>query len=196
MHQKKDSKAEKQKRLDELYFPHREFKASPLYIPGCNSIVFGEGDPDARLIFIGEAPGKQEDLQGRPFVGRSGKLLDRALQLAGVAREDVYITNVVKCRPPNNRTPFPHELRLGKKLLLEDQVKIIHPKVICTLGSAALNGLTGEPHQITRVRGSLLDYNGITLLPAFHPAYVLRNNSVATTFLNDIIKAVELSKKG
>jgi uracil-DNA glycosylase len=195
MKKKLDQKNKKQQKLDQLYDQFRDFKKTPLYIPGSRCIVFGEGNPDARLLFIGEAPGKNEDLQGRPFVGRSGKLLNRALELAGASRDEVYITNIVKCRPPNNRTPFPHELRVGKKLLLEEQVKIIHPTVICTLGSPALLGLTEHPYQITKVRGQQLDHEGIILIPTFHPAYVLRNHTVANDFLEDIKKAVRISQK-
>lgn len=194
MHQTYDQKSAKQKKLDHLYDQFRDFKKTPFYIAGATNIVFGEGNPDARLLFIGEAPGKNEDIQARPFIGRSGKLLNRTLELAGISRDDVYITNIVKCRPPNNRTPYSHELRVGKKLLLDKQIQIIHPKVICTLGSPALLGLTEHHYQITKIHGDPLDYNGTILIPTFHPAYVLRNYSIANAFLEDIKKAVKLSK--
>jgi len=191
----KNSSAKKLKALEKLYAPYKDFKKSPLYIEGSNSIVFGEGDVNSTIMFIGEGPGKQEDLQGRPFVGRSGKLLDRALFLAGLPREKVFITNIVKCRPPNNRNPLPAEMKIGKELLLYDQIKIIDPKVICTLGSISLKALIEKPVAITQLRGKPIEYNGRIILPTYHPAYILRNRSNANIFLEDIIKAITLSKK-
>jgi uracil-DNA glycosylase len=189
------ARASKQAQLDALYAPHQDFKNSPLYVPNvCTKIVFGEGNPDATILFIGEAPGRDEDEQGRPFVGRSGKLLNRALFLVGLQREDVYITNIVKCRPPGNRTPFPEELKTGKEQLLLKQIEIIDPVVICTLGAAALCGLTEQPYKITAIRGQPIDFDGRILLPTYHPAYVLRNQAVAQTFLSDIKKVAILGK--
>lgn len=188
------SKDTKQVLLNTLYAPYSNFKNSPLYIEGpCQRIIFGEGNPNAAILFIGEAPGEQEDREGRPFVGRSGPLLTRTLQQVGIKREDVYITNIVKCRPPHNRTPFPDELKKGRSLLLE-QIKIISPKVICTLGAAALTGLTEKPYSITKTRGQPIDFDGYTLLPTFHPAYILRNQSAYPTFLEDIKKVVKLGR--
>lgn len=188
--------ASKQSQLDTLYAPHQDFKNSPLFVPGaCTKIVFGEGNPDAAILFIGEAPGRDEDEQGRPFVGRSGKLLNRALFLVGLEREEVYITNIVKCRPPGNRTPLPEELQIGRDQLLLAQIEIINPRAICTLGAAALCGLTEKPYKITAVRGQPIDFNGRILLPTYHPAYVLRNQTVAQVFLGDIKKLVQLSTK-
>ncbi len=178
----------KQEQLEALYAAHRDFVNSPLYIAGCTNIVFGEGNPDAQIMFIGEAPGEQEDLQARPFVGRSGKLLNRALELSGLAREEVFITNIVKCRPPNNRTPFPQELKTGRDLLLIKQIEIIDPVVICTLGTAALHGLTETEYRITKMHGQPIDFRGWNLLPTFHPAHILRNQSYAPAFLADIKK--------
>ena len=190
------NKTHKQIQLEALYAPHQDFKNSPLLVPGaCTKIVFGEGNPDAAILFIGEAPGREEDEQGRPFVGRSGKLLNRALFLVGLEREDVYITNIVKCRPPGNRTPLPEELKIGRDELLLAQIEIINPRVICTLGAAALCGLTEKPYKITAVRGQPIDFHGRILLPTYHPAYVLRNQSVAPVFLGDIKKLVQLSKR-
>lgn len=187
---------DKHSALEALYQPHHDFKHSPLYVEGgCTNIVFGEGDPDASLLFIGEAPGEQEDLQKRPFVGRSGQLLNRALQLANIKREAVYITNIVKCRPPNNRTPSPTELKTGRDTLLLKQIEIINPQVICTLGSAALTGLTERPYQISKIRGQPLDFHGHILFPTYHPAYVLRNPAATDQFFADIKTAVLLSKK-
>lgn len=189
-----DIKQKKEQLLNDLYAPFRDFKNSPLYIEGCTNIVFGEGNPDARIVFIGEAPGEQEDLQARPFVGRSGKLLNRALELSGLNREDVYITNIVKCRPPKNRTPFPEELQKGKQLLLLKQIEIIDPDVICTLGLAALNGLTENDYRITKMHGQPIDFQGRLLLPTFHPAHILRNQSYAPAFLEDVKKLPRLTK--
>lgn len=188
-----DQKQSKQEQLDALYAPHRDFIHSPLYIPGCQNIVFGEGSVDAPIMFIGEAPGKDEDIQARPFVGRSGRLLDRALFLAGLKREELFITNIVKCRPPNNRTPNPEELRIGRDVMLQHQIAIIQPRVICTLGSAALQGLTERPYKITAIRGQPMDFDGMLLLPTYHPAYVLRNPTVAQIFLGDIKKLAVLA---
>lgn len=189
------TREEKQKLLDALYEPHKDFKKSPLYISGCTNIVFGEGNPDARILFIGEAPGEQEDIQARPFVGRSGKLLNRALELAGLSREEVYITNIVKCRPPNNRTPLPNELKIGRETMLIRQIEIINPAVICTLGTAALHGLTETDYRITKMHGQPLDFHQITLLPTFHPAHILRNQGYAQDFLSDIKKLIILAKQ-
>lgn len=188
------TREEKQAALDALYSSHKNFTESPLYIPGCTNIVFGEGDPDSKILFIGEAPGEQEDLQARPFVGRSGKLLNRALELAGLSREAIYITNIVKCRPPNNRTPLPSELKIGREVMLLKQIEIINPLVICTLGTAALNGLTGTDFRITKMHGQPLDFNQIVLLPTFHPAHILRNQNYAQAFLADIKKLVLLAR--
>ena len=183
---------EKEAALKKLYEPHRTFTKSPLYLTGCKNIVFGEGDLDATIMFIGEAPGKQEDEQGRPFVGPSGKLLGKALTLAGLSREEVFITNIVKCRPPNNRTPLPNELKTGKELMLLEQITIINPVILCTLGSAALRGLTEIDYRITQVHGQPLDFNGRILFPTFHPAYILRNLQQEEAFLRDIKKLAQL----
>lgn len=138
--------------------------------------VFGEGDPGARMMFIGEGPGRDEDLQGRPFVGKAGELLDKMIGALGLKREQVYIANVVKCRPPDNRTPTPEEAQrcLG---ILRRQIELIQPGVIVTLGATPLRELLGVSTGITRVRGQWhrLDMlGGIPVMPTFHPAYVLR----------------------
>lgn len=139
--------------------------------------VFGEGDPQARLLFVGEGPGRDEDLQGRPFVGKAGELLDKMIGAIGLRREAIYIANVVKCRPPDNRTPAPEEARacLG---YLHRQIELIQPTVIVTLGATPLRELVGVSEGITRVRGQWqrLKVGGrdIPVMPTFHPAYVLR----------------------
>lgn len=139
--------------------------------------VFGEGDPDASVMFIGEGPGQSEDEQGRPFVGRSGDLLDKQVQAMGFKRSDVYIANVVKCRPPNNRTPLAPEVEACSGYLRR-QIEIIRPKVIITLGGPAAKLVLGTAEGITRIRGTWHEYSAVNppvpVMPTFHPAYLLR----------------------
>lgn len=140
-----------------------------------NKIVFGTGSPTARLMFVGEGPGAEEDRQGEPFVGRAGQLLDRILAAMGLDRTQVYIGNVVKCRPPDNRAPLPHEAATCLPFL-RAQIAIIRPEVIVALGRTALEGLLGEKVQsMSRVRGRWMSFEGIDLMPTFHPAYLLRS---------------------
>jgi len=137
-------------------------------------IVFGEGPADACLVIVGEAPGEEEDLQGKPFVGAAGELLTKMLKAIELSREDVYITNIVKCRPPKNRNPHPKEIEKCKPFLLK-QLRIIHPKVICTLGSIATQTLLNTKTSISLLRGKIHFWKNIKLIPTFHPAYLLRN---------------------
>lgn len=139
-----------------------------------NKVVFGEGSPEAKLMFIGEAPGEEEDNQGRPFVGKAGKLLDQLIERIGLRRENVYICNVLKCRPPNNRDPEEGEIASCKNYLFA-QLNFIKPKIICTLGRHAYNTLFDVDERITKVRGRLKDYRGMMLLPTYHPSFLLRN---------------------
>lgn len=183
----------KKQLLASLYAPYQGCTGCHFKMPSATQVVLGEGDPNASLIFIGEAPGKKEDLQGKPFVGRSGKLLNKILDALDVSREQLFITNIVKCRPPNNRRPLPQEIEISRPLLY-NQIKIIRPKTICTLGSAALEGLTGKPVRITQQRGKKIDWNGISLVPTYHPAYILRNPKELQALINDISLALELSK--
>ncbi len=136
--------------------------------------VFGEGDNQAVLLFVGEAPGGEEDKQGKPFVGRAGQLLTRIIQSIGFKREDVYIANILKCRPPENRNPLPSEIE-NCLPYLKEQIKIIRPQIICTLGKFAAQTLLGVVTPISQLRGKFYDYEGIKLIPTFHPAYLLRN---------------------
>ncbi len=189
-----NSSSHKQQLLNTLYTPFKECSGCHFNMPKATQIVFGEGNPNSSLLFIGEAPGREEDLQGKPFVGRSGKLLNRIFDAIGITRKDVFITNIVKCRPPNNRRPLPQEIKAGKPLLYS-QIKIIHPSVICTLGSAALEGFLGEPVKITQKRGNPISWNNITIIPTYHPAYILRNPRELQTFIHDIDQAVRLSKE-
>jgi len=140
------------------------------------TVVFGEGAPDAPLMFVGEAPGRDEDRSGRPFVGRAGQLLTDMIAAMGFRREEVYIANVLKCRPPENRDPLPDEIAACSTYLLR-QVDLVDPKVICTLGRFSMRLLIGEEvGGITRVRGRVFrGYGGRTVVPTYHPAYLLRN---------------------
>jgi len=140
-------------------------------------VVFGEGNPDARLMIVGEGPGEEEDLQGRPFVGRSGQLLDKILGAVGIRRESVYIANIVKCRPPGNRAPEPLEAKTCTSLWLIKQIQLVKPQIIVPLGATALEFFAGEKLPITKARGKFFDWQGIKIFPMFHPAYLLRNPS-------------------
>ncbi|MCD9625510.1 uracil-DNA glycosylase [Rhabdothermincola salaria] len=141
------------------------------------NVVFGTGDPVTDLMFIGEGPGAQEDEQGLPFVGRSGQLLDRlVLEELGLTRDRVYIANVVKCRPPNNRDPVPDEIAACRPYL-ESQLELIAPKVVVTLGKFAGQLLLASKEGITRLRGRSYPYGGAVLVPTVHPAYVLRGGA-------------------
>ena len=136
--------------------------------------VFGEGDADARVFFIGEGPGENEDLQGRPFVGRAGEMLNKWIAAMGLRREQVYIANIVKCRPPGNRVPMPDEVATCTPYL-ERQLEIIRPRVIVTLGLPSLKYMMNDPKlTMGRSRGQWREWRGIRLMPTFHPAYVLR----------------------
>ncbi|MCA9281820.1 MAG: uracil-DNA glycosylase [Phycisphaeraceae bacterium] len=143
-------------------------------MPGWTNIVFGDGSPDARLMFVGEAPGADEDEQGIPFVGRAGKKLNEMIAAMGLTRPEVYIANVLKVRPPNNRTPTPEEAALDGPFLAE-QIEIIQPEVLCTLGRPAANFLLDNREAMGSLRGRWFEYRGIPLMPTFHPAYLLRS---------------------
>jgi DNA polymerase len=149
-----------------------ECKRCPLSA-GRRSIVFGQGPDRARVMFIGEGPGEQEDARGLPFVGPAGRLLDKMLQAVGLKRERVYITNIVKCRPPNNREPAPEEVAACRPLL-EAQVREISPSVIVTLGRPAAQSLLASQAPISTLRGNWKEFMGVPLLPTFHPAFLLR----------------------
>ena len=139
-----------------------------------HNVVFGSGSSTASLMFIGEAPGEEEDKQGLPFVGRAGQLLTKIIEAMGLKREDVYIANILKCRPPNNRMPLPTEI-LACEENVRMQAEIISPKVICTLGKFASQTLLKTEVPISALRGKFQSYNGIKVMPTFHPAYLLRN---------------------
>jgi uracil-DNA glycosylase len=157
--------------------------------------VFGAGNADADLMFVGEAPGAEEDRQGLPFVGRAGQLLNQMLEEIGMSREDVFIANVLKSRPPGNRDPQPDEIEACRPYLFE-QVRLIEPRVLCTLGNFATKLLSGDPSGITRVRGAPqvheLGGRALFLLPLFHPAAALRTPSVKETLREDIGRLPDL----
>jgi DNA polymerase len=141
---------------------------------GRNRIVFGDGNPDADLMFVGEGPGAEEDKRGLPFVGRAGELLTKMIESGlGLRRQDVYICNIVKCRPPENRTPLADEAATCRPFL-DGQIAAVQPKVIVALGKPAATLLLGREVSITRIRGTWQEYRGIPLMPTFHPAFVLR----------------------
>jgi uracil-DNA glycosylase len=137
-------------------------------------LVFGVGDPAAELMFVGEGPGADEDRQGEPFVGRAGQLLTKMIEAMGYRRGEVYIANVVKCRPPENRNPEPDEMDACEPFL-RAQIAAIRPKVIVALGKVAVQALLRETSPISRLRGRWFDYEGVRLMPTFHPAYLLRS---------------------
>ena len=141
---------------------------------GRKTIVVGEGNPQAELVFVGEGPGEQEDIQGRPFVGKAGQLLDKMIQAMGLAREQVYICNVVKCRPPGNRNPEQDEIEACGAFLYR-QLDAIRPKVVVALGKFAAQTLLQTETRISELRGKFHPYRGGKLMPTYHPAYLLRN---------------------
>jgi uracil-DNA glycosylase family 4 len=147
-----------------------------LHTLGRKQIVFGVGNPEADLMFVGEAPGADEDIQGVPFVGRAGQLLTKIIEAIGLTREDVYIANVIKCRPPQNRNPEPDEVETCEPFLFQ-QIDVIKPKVIVALGTFAARTLLRSLDPISRLRGRVYEYRGAKLIPTFHPAYLLRNPS-------------------
>ena len=154
---------------------------------GRQQIVFGAGNPHADLMFVGEAPGRDEDIQGMPFVGRSGQKLTQIIEAIGLTREDVYIANVIKCRPPANRNPEPDEVASCEPFLFR-QVDTIKPKVIVALGTFAAKSLLKTSEPISRLRGRVYDYRGVKLIPTFHPAFLLRNPSCRREVWEDMKK--------
>lgn len=154
---------------------------------GCNSVVFGVGQATVPLVFVGEAPGAEEDRQGIPFVGRAGELLTKIVEAIGLKREQVYICNVLKCRPPGNRDPHPDEVATCSPFLMR-QLEILKPKVICTLGRHSTLLLTGESTAMKNVRGQVFDYRGTKVIPTYHPAALLRNPALKPLVWEDVQK--------
>lgn len=159
--------------LESVHQRYARCSRCPLH-QGRTRIVLGEGNPASLLMFVGEGPGADEDRQGRPFVGRAGQLLSRMLEAAQIPREEIFITNIVKCRPPGNRTPQEEEMETCITILRE-QFVAIRPKLIVTLGSTPTRALIDPAARITRVRGRWVERKGVRMMPTFHPAYLLRN---------------------
>lgn len=190
-----DVRQKKQSLLNALYEPYKRCMQCPLATQGRKTIVFGEGNPDAQIMFVGEGPGREEDLTGRPFIGRSGKLLTKALESQNLKREDVFITSVVKCRPPDNRKPTPLESGTCKNILLYKQVEIIDPYVICTLGATAFAGFMNQELSIGNIRGKTFLCNNAIIVPTYHPAYILRNPSALQFLVEDIKKSMSIAQE-
>lgn len=156
---------------------------------GRRNIVFGTGNKEADLMLIGEGPGADEDIQGIPFVGKAGQLMNKAFIGLGIKREEVYIANIVKCRPPNNRDPEPDEA-MACINYLRNQVILVKPKVIVLLGRIALTNILGEEYKITASRGKIIEKKGITYIPTWHPAALLRDETKKIDFWNDLKLAI------
>jgi uracil-DNA glycosylase family 4 len=156
---------------------------------GRTKIVFGTGNPNAELMFVGEGPGRDEDLSGEPFVGRAGKLLTDMIKAMGLQREDVYIANIVKCRPPENRQPEHDEVEACSPFLMR-QIDVIKPKVICTLGNTPTQTLLQTTQGISKFRGEWFEFRNTKLLPTYHPAYLLRNPAAKTDVWKDLQKVM------
>ncbi|MBQ3415910.1 MAG: uracil-DNA glycosylase [Clostridia bacterium] len=156
------------------------------------NIVFGIGNKNAKIMFIGEGPGADEDKKGEPFVGKAGKLMDMAFETVGIKREDVYIANIVKCRPPANRDPEEDETYACMDYL-RNQVMLVRPKVIVLLGRIALQNILGKEYKITASRGNWIEKKGINYLPTWHPAALLRDESKKIDFIKDLQKVAKLN---
>lgn len=162
---------------------------------GCRQVVFGEGNPQARLMLVGEAPGAQEDIEGRPFVGAAGQLLDRILAAAGLSRKEVFIGNVIKCRPPGNRFPNAEEVAQCRPYL-EAQIQLIRPRLILCMGNLALKTLINPYGQITKDRGKWVDKGEVKLMATFHPAALLRDPSKKKLVWEDFQKVRDAYRAG
>lgn len=175
----------KQAKLDKIKQQILDDKVTPELAKGATQLVFGVGNPDAEIVFIGEAPGKNEDLKGEPFVGAAGKFLDEMLGMIGLKRGDIYITNIVKYRPPGNRDPHPEEKQAFMPYL-ESQLEAIQPKLVVTLGRHSLNCFLPDL-QISQVHGQPKRYKGRVYLPLFHPAAALYNGAMRQTLIDDFV---------
>ncbi len=180
----------KRRLLEEIRSDLGDCRRCPLH-RGRTHIVFGEGEPAARLVFVGEGPGADEDQQGRPFVGQAGQLLNKMIQAMGLRRQEVYICNVVKCRPPGNRVPLAEEIHQCAPFLIR-QLEAIRPQVICTLGACASQTLLGSTAFISDLRRKIHLWRGIPLIATYHPAYLLRNGSKKADTWKDLQDVMEL----
>lgn len=184
---------DKQQQLDQINAEILDKNVCPDLAKQATQLVFGAGDPDADIVFIGEAPGKKEDQQGLPFVGAAGKLLNDMLAMIDLNREDVYITNIVKYRPPNNRDPLPDEKQEFLPYL-EQQLEVIQPKIVITLGRHSLNCFLPDL-SISQVHGQPKRYKGQVFLPLFHPAAALYNGGMRQTLIDDFTKIPLILRK-
>jgi uracil-DNA glycosylase family 4 len=179
-------KADKQKLLDQIKADILKKNVCPNLAQEATQLVFGGGNPDADIVFIGEAPGKNEDQQGLPFVGAAGKFLNEMLESIGLARQDVYITNIVKYRPPGNRDPLPDE-KAAFLPFLQAQLEVIKPKLVITLGRHSMDSLL-PGLRISQVHGQPKRYHGQVYLPLFHPAAALYNGGLRQTLIDDFAR--------
>jgi len=180
-------KADKQKRLDQIKADILKQNICPDLAQEATQLVFGDGSPSADIVFIGEAPGKNEDEQGLPFVGAAGKFLDEMLAMIGLKRQDVYITNIVKYRPPNNRDPYPDE-KAAFLPFLRSQLEVIKPKLVVPLGRHSMGVLLPPELRISECHGQPKRYKGQVYLPLFHPAAALYNGGMRQTLIDDFAK--------
>lgn len=183
----------KQSQLDDIKQSILDAKVCPELAETATQLVFGDGNPASELVFIGEAPGKNEDLQGKPFVGAAGKFLNEMLDMIGLKREDIYITNIVKYRPPNNRDPLPLEKETFMPYL-KAQLEVIQPILVVTLGRHSLNCFLPDL-QISQVHGKPKRYQGLVYLPLFHPAAALYNGALRQTLIDDFALIPAIIKK-
>jgi uracil-DNA glycosylase family 4 len=182
-----------QSRLDDIRQEILDKQVCPELAETATQLVFGEGNPASELVFVGEAPGKNEDLQGKPFIGAAGKFLNEMLDMIGLKREDIYITNIVKYRPPNNRDPLPAEKEAFMPYL-KAQLEVIQPILVVTLGRHSLNCFLPDL-QISQVHGQPKRYQGLVYLPLFHPAAALYNGALRQTLIDDFALIPDIIKK-
>lgn len=195
---KKDPEKAKTKvdKLEKLKLAYSKIPDHPFSDFSKNKIVFGCGNPDSPILFLGEGPGREEDLVGLPFVGRAGQLLTKIIDAMGLSRETVFITNVIKCRLPNNRPPTIEEIEIEKKLILNKELEILNPKIICALGTSAMHALLGPNVRISSSRGCFFQTGAIKVMPTYHPAYLLRNPMAKPLVWSDMKKILaELVEK-
>lgn len=187
------SEKSKHYRLADLEKGVKKCRRCPLYKTR-RHYVFGDGNPNAKLMFVGEAPGRDEDLQGLPFVGRAGKLLTKIIEAMGLNRSQVFIGNILKCRPPGNRNPSPEEVQACRQYI-DEQIEIIKPKVVCALGKFSAQTILETTEPISSLRGRFFEYKGSKLLPTYHPAYLLRNPKDKRLVWEDMKKIMSELKK-
>ena len=179
--------------MAELISGYKSIKNHPFSDFTKNKIVFGVGNLDSKIVFLGEGPGADEDRLGEPFVGRAGQLLTKIISAMGYLREEVYITNVIKCRLENNRAPMPDEIAYDKSVMLMDELKVVRPSVICCLGASAMYAMLGYQHKISQARGCFFKNEELDclIIPTYHPAYLLRNPSAKRFVWDDMQKIIQ-----